>query len=119
MDPVTASLITAGVSALAGLGSSAMAPDPAKNISAQPGGGQQFGLQFQVPQLDAANNAPALLQRMSAMIGNSGANPSARTPQRKPRTAVPGMGTGAPGMGVPGGLDIGQLLASLYQQQAG
>ncbi|HOJ04099.1 MAG TPA: hypothetical protein PK916_08850 [Bacteroidota bacterium] len=117
MEPLE---IAALVTAATGLGNALFGPDAPKNISAPPGGnGGSQGLQFQIPQLNATNNAPALLQRMSATIGASGGNPSARTPQRKPRAAVSGMGTGAPGMGVPGGLDIGQLLASLYQQQAG
>ena len=115
MDP-----ITAAIAAAATIGSTLLAPDAPKNISAQPGGnvGTQ-GLQFQIPQLNATNNAPALLQRMSQTIGSTVGSPSMRTPQRKPRAGVTGMGTGMPGQGVPGGLDIGQLLASLYQQQAG
>lgn len=104
-------LLIAGLSAAASLGSSAMAPDPAKNVGAGGSGANSLG-QFQgmVPNLSKTNNAPAKIAQAGMQPRQS--MPSMRQPQAGMQQP---MGPGGGG----GNMDLATMLQAMYQQMAG
>lgn len=108
MPPLLAAALPALISGAMSMGASALAPDAPVPTRTQSGQTPNSGLNFQIPNLTATQNIPAMMGRLSAAMAGGG-QPSMRQPKGKGQP----MGQGTQG------LDIGQLLAALYKSQGG